>query len=515
MGSRFQLQGMIGAVVALTCGVLAALPATAGAATCDRVGAALIVRLDTNDLVQLNVSNGSIQVRQSAALIACSGTPAPTVTNIGAILVSNPPGSSTASVIIEDAGDFAPGSIIDGSDMGGTSEIEIYVDLNDASYSHLSVRDRGGNVRFGAFGINPNAGPGEVAPDADIFPIDVKQLEGRLGTAGNIIDPGVLGAQGDAGTGPALTNGIELLGNGGNDQLTGGDGDDQLLAFTGDDTLLGLAGADTMQPGMGTDVVDGGPGVDKVDYLLNQNIPSVALDLTDSGPQDTGGAGTDTIANVENVDGTAGADVLRGDSGPNELFASSGNDEIDGRGGKDTLLGWRGNDSIDARDREADQVDCGDDVDKVVTDAPGVDTLIDCEEVSFPAVTGGGGGGNAARTFGRKTLVSLKLGATRIRAKGPLAVRIANANDFKVVARISGQTVKKVQAAKRRVKLKARRISVAPNAARTAKLTLPKVLRSVLARRGRVALRLDVRVTDPLGNVRTFSKRLTPRLRRG
>jgi Ca2+-binding RTX toxin-like protein len=507
------------AVVALACAALA-LPSTAGAVTCDRVGAALIVQLDTNDIVLLTVAGGNIQVREGAGQIPCSGTPAPTVTNIGAILVSNPPGSSTASVIIEDAGDFVPGSIIDGSDAAGTSEIEIYVDLNNASYSHLSVRDRGGNVRFGTSGINPNAGPGEVAPDADILPIDLDGLEGRLGTAGNIFDSGVLGAQGDAGTGSAITKGIELLGNRGNDQLTGGTGDDQLLAFNGNDTLYGLAGADLLQPGEDTDFVDGGPGVDKLDYLLNQNIPSVTLDLAFVGPQNTGGAGAETISNVEDVDGTAGPDVLRGDKGPNKLFASNGNDVIEGRDGKDTLEGWRGNDSIDARDGGSDKVDCGDDNDKVVADAPGVDTLINCEQVSFAPVKGtggggGGGGGNAARTFGAKTLVSMRLATTRIPAKGPLSVRIANANDFRVVAGVSGQTVQRVQAAaKRRLKLGARRISVDPNAARTVKLTLPKALRRLLARKGRVALRLNVKVTDPLGNVRTFSRRLTPRLDR-
>ena len=115
-------------------------------------------------------------------------------------------------------------------------------------------------MRFGQDGINPNATPGEVSPDADIIPIGVRTLEGRGGTAGNIVDPSVLGAQGGAGTGSPLTKGLDLLGNGGDDQLTGGDGDDQLLAFGGDDSLLGLAGDDTLQPGPGTDLPAAAPG---------------------------------------------------------------------------------------------------------------------------------------------------------------------------------------------------------------------------------------------------------------
>ncbi len=515
-----RLARLVGVACVLICGSLLA-PAAASAVTCDRVGLALIVNMDANDLAGLTVSGGTIQVRDSGNLVTCSGA-TPTVTTIGAILVSNPPGATSGSVNIEDAGDFVPGaaSTQESGDVTGTPEIEIYVNLHDASFSVLSARDRGGFVRFGQDGINPNATPGEVSPDADIIPIGVRTLEGRGGTAGNIVDPSVLGAQGGAGTGSPLTKGLDLLGNGGDDQLTGGDGDDQLLAFGGDDSLLGLAGDDTLQPGPGTDFASGGAGVDKLDYLLNQNISSVSLDLAFTGPQNTGGGGTETISDIENVDGTPGPDVLRGDDGPNELFASNGDDIIEGRDGNDKLMGWRGADRIDARDGGADRVDCGDDDDRVVTDAPGVDTLIDCEDVSFAAANGpgggGGGGGDNAdvKTFGRKTLVSLGLTAARIPGKGPLALRIANRNDFRVVARVSGQTVRKVQAAaKRPLKLGAKRITVPAKAARTVKLSLPRAVRRLLARNGKVALRLSVRVTDPIGNVRTFTKRLTPRLR--
>ncbi len=111
--------------------------------------------------------------------------------------------------------------------------------------------------------------------------------------------------------------------------------------------------------------------------------------------------------------------------------------------------------------------------------------------------------------------MSLGLTAARIPGKGPLALRIANRNDFRIVARVSGQTVRKVQAAaKRPLKLGAKRITVPAKAARTVRLSLPRAVRRLLARNGKVALRLSVRITDPIGNVRTFTKRLTPRLRR-
>jgi Ca2+-binding RTX toxin-like protein len=501
---------LTGAIVVLLCGGLL-VPSSASAVTCDKVGAALLVNLDTDDIIGMTVSGTSIQVRQSGGQVPCTGTPAPTTANIGAILVSNPQGSSTASVAIEDAGDFVGNAIIDGSDAGGaTSEIEIYVDLNNASFSVLSIRDRGGFVRFGKNGINPNATPGEVAPDADIFPIDVRRLESYAGTAGNITDPAVFGAQGGAGTGAALTEGLEMLGNQGNDDLTGGEGDDHLMTFRGNDSIVGLAGDDRLQPGEDTDFVSGGPGVDTLDYLLNQNIPSVAVDLAFSGPQNTGGGGTETIVDIENLNATAGPDVVRGDAGPNEIFTSAGNDIVEGRDGQDTLRAHTGEDRVDARDGRPDAVDCGAGDDEVVADAAGVDTLIDCEDVAFSAGPGGGGGGggggNTARTFGERTLVSMRLAASRIPAKGPLKVRLANANDFRVVAGVSAK--------RRSLKLGPRRVAIGPKAARTVNLKLPKALRRLLARQRKLTLRLNVRITDPVGNIRTLSRRLTPRLAR-
>ena len=55
----------------------------------------------------------------------------------------------------------------------------------------------------------------------------------------------------------------------------------------------------------------------------------------------------------------------------------------------------------------------------------------------------------------RKTLVTLKLGVKRIPAKGPIQVRIANANGFQVTGTLAGQTASRVSASrKRRIKLR-------------------------------------------------------------
>jgi hypothetical protein len=111
--------------------------------------------------------------------------------------------------------------------------------------------------------------------------------------------------------------------------------------------------------------------------------------------------------------------------------------------------------------------------------------------------------------------VSLALASARIPARGPLPVRIANANDFGVTGSASGQTTGKVTvSAKRRVKLKAKRFSVGAKARKTVKLKLPAALQRELKRRGRVSLRLTVRVKDPAGTTRTVTKKITARLKR-
>ena len=224
--------------------------------------------------------------------VACAGG-TPTVNNINAISVFNDSGNRSSSVVIDNADAFTPGLSPIGEN-GGTAEIEIVVNLHDASFSLLSVRSAGGSVRFGDSGINPNATASEAVPDADITAIGIGRLDGRNGTTANTL-ASVLNAQGGLGAGGPLTSRIDLQGNGGPDELVGGEGDDGLESFAGNDSLLGGGGGDTLEPGTGNDTVDGGSGTDLLTYLLG-SVPSVALDLAVAGPQNTGGGGIESIA---------------------------------------------------------------------------------------------------------------------------------------------------------------------------------------------------------------------------
>ena len=61
--------------------------------------------------------------------------------------------------------------------------------------------------------------------------------------------------------------------------------------------------------------------------------------------------------------------------------------------------------------------------------------------------------------------------------------------------------------------MKAKAINVADHARKTVKLGPPKPLRKVLARKGKLTLRLIAKVRDPAGNTRTVKKRVTLRLK--
>jgi hypothetical protein len=131
----------------------------------------------------------------------------------------------------------------------------------------------------------------------------------------------------------------------------------------------------------------------------------------------------------------------------------------------------------------------------------------------------GGGGGDgtvpAPAAFGARTLVTLTLAAKRIPAKGPLKARVANGNSFEITGRLSAGTVTRVSGErKRRIKLKAKSFSVGASANRSVALKLQKVLRRVLQRDGKLALRLAAKVTDPAGTTRTVRKKVTPKLKR-
>lgn len=146
------------------------------------------------------------------------------------------------------------------------------------------------------------------------------------------------------------------------------EGDDEPNALVGtayDDSIFGFGGDDILEGAAGDDRLDGGFGADTASYA--SALAGVTVRLAVSTPQNTGAAGTDTLASVENLTGSAFADVLTGKGGVNVLEGLAGNDRLNGGSGRDTLIGGQGSDTYYV-DTEADVITelSGEGADRVV-----------------------------------------------------------------------------------------------------------------------------------------------------
>ena len=143
------------------------------------------------------------------------------------------------------------------------------------------------------------------------------------------------GLGGDA-EGDTLSNIENVTGSAQADILTGGGGVNILSGGAGDDTLTGGADNDTLIGGAGADALDGGADIDTANYAAS--AAGVTVDLA-AGAGLGGDAAGDTLANIENLVGSAFADTLTGDGGANSLSGGAGNDILTGGAGADALDG--------------------------------------------------------------------------------------------------------------------------------------------------------------------------------
>jgi Ca2+-binding RTX toxin-like protein len=125
----------------------------------------------------------------------------------------------------------------------------------------------------------------------------------------------------------------------GHDTLEGIEGVDGTRAA---DTLTGDDGNNAFEAYGGNDSVSGAGGRDIVEYFSARRGVTVNLNLGTST-----GTGSDTLNTVEDVYGSYHNDALRGDGGPNRIWALPGNDAIFGLAGADILQGNFGNDRVD------------------------------------------------------------------------------------------------------------------------------------------------------------------------
>jgi serralysin len=149
-----------------------------------------------------------------------------------------------------------------------------------------------------------------------------------------------------------------LYGDGQNAAATGDltltDGDDRLTGGAGNDTLYGdtytaaagtgkaltqTGGDDVLDGGGGNDLLYGGLGNDTAVFSLNR---SVHVDLNGIAGSASGnlfeaiGQGNDQLEGIDNVTGSALADVIVGNGAANILMGMGGADKLNGGGGIDT-----------------------------------------------------------------------------------------------------------------------------------------------------------------------------------
>lgn len=343
-----------------------------------------------------------------------------------------------------------------------------------------------------------------------------------------------------------------LYGGPGDDDIDGEGGNDDVQGQAGNDAVRGGAGNDTMSgdgfQDPGTDVIDGGDGVDTIEEWTQPSAdhnPPVALSFdgvaNDGRPGENDNvtgieqivshangtfSGSDapekfTVwANIANgpstINGNGGDDQLTGMDYDDTLHGGAGNDRIEGGIGHDTITGGPGkdtlfgegdgnycgiyeckipfgNDTINARDGEADQVDCGVGTDTAIVDA--LDTVANCEKVDIGGGDGPGGGGNPG---GDGMTVAAKVKRKALLAKG-LKLQVPCAGACKVSAQL---------ALKRKPVGRGSRTLMA---AGTAKLTvkLSKAGKRKLRRLGKASLRLTVTVKDAAGASSKLTRTVT------
>jgi Ca2+-binding RTX toxin-like protein len=543
------LRRSIPAVIVLALGV-AAPQAWANPTAIFRAGVLTVTLPDARDVATLRVAGSNIRLNN----VDVAGA---TVTSTAVINVIVTTSGGARFVLDQGGGVFA--------DAGG----EIPVTVNGgAGIDEVAIGGVAGNdtITVGGTGIRLN---GDVDRDVTFGPsVDFVDVSGGGGAD-------TITAMGGGTAGGASSRPVRFIGGSGNDTLTGSTPPDALFGDAGEDELTGGNGADLMRGGADNDLLngglaadglDGGPGNDRLsggdgnDVLENsagndlldgggdvtigqvgdrvqheQMTPAggVTLDLAVAGPQATGGAGTDTLVDIEDLGGTGFDDVLRGDGDDNVLDGRGGNDTIDGRAFQDTITGGSGNDVlvlganmdtaiagagadfVNSVDGGFDNVDCGLDADTFTAD-PG-DGLTGCEG----AAGGGGGGGGGPAAGGaapvlvpvtpaqRTDQLAITLTAPRtIKVRrGAVSFRLGCPANATGTCRATATLRAKVE--KRTRKLGARGIVLDPGEEGAVKVKLTARGRRLLKSKRRLKSTIRVTARDDVGAAPTIDRKVT------
>lgn len=212
--------------------------------------------------------------------------------------------------------------------------------------------------------IDPDTGGGVLARNGGPVPSvalrDVGSnpaLSGAEPVAGGFLDgrgapiPAPAGTNPDIGAFELAQGTVSRTPSGRNDALAGTAAADTLDGLGGADLVLGRAGNDALKGGIGSDTLRGGGGSDALDGDTGRDTASYRdapgpVTASLAAGTAAGGAGSDTLREIENLEGSGHADGLTGDAGSNWLGGLAGNDRLFALAGDDVLLGGGGIDRL-------------------------------------------------------------------------------------------------------------------------------------------------------------------------
>jgi Ca2+-binding RTX toxin-like protein len=175
-----------------------------------------------------------------------------------------------------------------------------------------------------------------------------------VGLSGSDIIYGGGGRDRICGDGAGEYGGDFIYGQGGKDKLAGSAGGDVIFGGAGDDQLLGGSGGDQLDGGIGNDLIAGGSHAahdvyDSVSYWRSTGAVEVNLSTGTAT-----GQGTDTLRNIQTVDGSIYDDTITGNAAAyNQLRGRSGDDTIRTEAVRTLLEGGPGNDTLTGSDNNA------------------------------------------------------------------------------------------------------------------------------------------------------------------
>jgi Ca2+-binding RTX toxin-like protein len=269
----------------------------------------------------------------------------------------------------------------DTSQLTGTADDDLI--LVDTPANAVSIDGAGGFDEVRLAPVVVDIGGGKTGPASYLLGADIQNVERVTIGTGDGATPDTSAKVNISVDASLVGNGLELIGNdgdnaikgtafddsmsggAGNDSITGGNGDDTLDGGVGRDTLVGGAADDTyylhvsngFAAGFSTYVESADAGVDTLIYdftgIAGVGTPELAANLDNAvlSNLEAGGTYAATGNDLANVISASDPDVLAhlqlfGLGGDDSLVGNPASDYLQGGAGNDTLLGGAGNDQI-------------------------------------------------------------------------------------------------------------------------------------------------------------------------